>query len=465
MIEFENVLSHPLTDALGWGLLHFIWQGVVVTGLLAGTMFILEEHTTNLRYSVALVTLLLMPALLAATTWHIWTSSREVVVYSPMVSPGEFPAGRETAESLSTDLLEKSIITKPSRLVMTANQLEFLLPWFVFAWLIGVLFFFLQFVFRWRHVQQLKQQGITSVVAHWQGRLEHLCEKMKVTRPTCLLESSLVQVPTVIGWLRPAILLSTNSLTRLTSCQLEAILSHELAHIRRYDYLFNILQTVVGTLLFYHPAVWWISNRIRIEREHCCDDLAVKVFGDTLTYARALTELEQLRHSPSQLVVGAKGGSLLHRIRRLINATATQPDYPVRRLVGVFVILTIFTAGVAAHLSGIPITMARRFTIPPKRETAMPEQNISTLIEILRSESETKRVQAAYALSQIKDKTAVPSLIEALGDKSEQVRQQAAYALGQIGDKVAVPALMEILRDESEQVRQQAADALDRINN
>jgi len=250
MIEFENVLSHPLTRALGWGLLHFIWQGVVVTGLLVGTLFVLGGHTANLRYRVALGALLLMPVLLAATTWHIWTSSREVVVYSPMAPPREFPAGRETTESLLAEPLEKNAVTKPSRLAMTANQLEFLLPWFVFAWLIGVLVLFLQFVFRWTHVQRLKQQGITSVVAHWQGRLEHLCEKMKVTRPVYLLESSLVQVPTVIGWLRPAILLSTNSLTGLTPCQLEAILSHELAHIRRYDNLSICYRQRLGPYCF-----------------------------------------------------------------------------------------------------------------------------------------------------------------------------------------------------------------------
>ena len=406
MIEFENVLSHPLTRALGWGLLHFIWQGVIVTGLLVGTLFVLGGHTANLRYRVALGALLLMPVLLAATTWHIWASSREVAVYSPMVPSRELPSAREITESPSTAPLKQSAITKSSRSfaqrrLWSANQLEPFLPWFVFFWLVGVLVLFLRLVFGWTYTQRLKRQGITSVSAHWQERLTHLCERMRIRCPVCLLESSLFQVPTVIGWLRPAILFSTNSLIRLTPCQLEAILSHELAHIRRYDNLFNLLQTAVGTLLFYHPAVWWISNRIRIEREHCCDDLAVKVFGDTLTYARALTKLEQLRNSPSQLVIGAKGSSLLHRIRRLINAPATQPDCPVRRLVGVFVILTIFIAGVAAHLSGISITMARRFTIPPKRETSTLEQDISALIDTLRSESEQVRQQAADALDSI----------------------------------------------------------------
>ena len=105
----------------------------------------------------------------------------------------------------------------------------------------------------------------------------------------------------LIGWLRPVILFPASALTGLSAEQLEALLAHELAHIRRYDYLVNLLQTTVETLFFYHPAVWWVSAQVRQEREHCCDDLAVAACGDVLTYARALTALEQLRGSEPQL--------------------------------------------------------------------------------------------------------------------------------------------------------------------
>jgi len=132
----------------------------------------------------------------------------------------------------------------------------------------------------------------------------------------------LVEVPTVIGWLRPVILLPASALTGLSAEQLEALLAHELAHIRRYDYLVNLLQTTIETLFFYHPAVWWVSTQVRQEREHCCDDLAVAACGDVLTYARALTALEQLRGSEPQLAVAASGGSLLVRIQRLLRGRA-----------------------------------------------------------------------------------------------------------------------------------------------
>jgi len=292
MIRFGSVHLHLLMYALGLALLHFIWQGTIVASLLASSLFILKGHAASLRYGAALGAMLLMPALLAATMWRMWAS--------PFIL---------------------------SRLWST-DKLEFLLPWIVSVWLIGILFLSLRIVFGWTHAQRLKRQSVTFVVARWQKRLTHLCKRMKVTKSVCLLESALVQVPTAIGWLRPVILLPASVFIGLTPRQLESILAHELAHVRRYDYFFNLLQMVVETLLFYHPAVWWISSCIRIERERCCDDIAVKVCGDTRTYARALTILEELRNVLPQLAIAPRGGSLLHRIRRILNAPATQSKCP-----------------------------------------------------------------------------------------------------------------------------------------
>src|SRR5213075_1678041 len=137
---------------------------------------------------------------------------------------------------------------------------------------------------------------------------------MRLRRAVKLVESAAVEVPAVISWLRPVVLLPASTLTGLAPKQIEMVLAHELAHIRRHDFLVNILQAVVETLMFYHPAVWWMSRRLRIERENCCDDLAVAVCGDALQYARALTRLEELRGGP-RIALAANGGSLLTRVR------------------------------------------------------------------------------------------------------------------------------------------------------
>ncbi|HEX2523296.1 MAG TPA: M56 family metallopeptidase [Terriglobia bacterium] len=176
--------------------------------------------------------------------------------------------------------------------------------------------------------------------------MRRLCEQLQVRQTVLLFESARIQVPTVIGWLRPVILLPASALTGLTTPQLEAILAHELAHIRRHDYLVNLLQTAVETLLFYHPAVWWVSKQVRLEREHCCDDLAVSVQGDVLAYARALAELETRRTNEPQLAMAATGGSLLTHIERLLVGSQPRKAPHGPWLTGVMVVASLL--GVAA---------------------------------------------------------------------------------------------------------------------
>ena len=146
---------------------------------------------------------------------------------------------------------------------------------------------------------------------------------MRLSRVPHIVDSALVDVPTVVGWLRPLILLPVAALANLTPAQVDSILAHELAHVRRHDYLVNVLQTLTETLLFYHPAVWWVSARVRAEREHCCDEIAVEICGDAADYARALVELESWRVSSATMALAATGGSLFDRVRRIMRAPAT----------------------------------------------------------------------------------------------------------------------------------------------
>jgi uncharacterized protein involved in exopolysaccharide biosynthesis len=155
-----------------------------------------------------------------------------------------------------------------------------------------------------------------------------------VSRPVRLLKSALVEVPTVIGWFRPVILLPAATLSGLTPGHLEAILAHELAHVRRHDYMVNAFQCLVETLMFYHPVTWWISRCIREEREVCCDDLVIEVCGDRLAYACALATMEGLRGDLPELAFAASGGSLLNRIRRLLGVSSESGSVSIRQLSG-----------------------------------------------------------------------------------------------------------------------------------
>ena len=198
--------------------------------------------------------------------------------------------------------------------------------------------------------------------ADWQERLRALAGRLRVSRPVTMLESCLAETPAVVGYLRPAILIPAGLLTGLPPEQVEAILLHELAHIRRHDYAVNVLQTLVEGLLFYHPAVWWVSGVIRAERENCCDDVVVAVVGDARGYAAALAELEW-RRSVGQPALAARGGNLLRRIRRLL-----EPEGP-RSIAGPVLGAALLMASIAAVLMAWQPAAPRA---KPADATAMP---------------------------------------------------------------------------------------------
>ena len=151
----------------------------------------------------------------------------------------------------------------------------------------------------------------------------------------------------MVGYFRPVILLPVSLITSIPAAQLEAILAHELAHVQRHDFAVNLLQTLIETLFFYHPAVWWLSHRIRVERENCCDDLAVSVLDNRVEYGRALLALEELRGTTTSLALGVRGGSLLDRIQRLVRRDPAERTVGAVGIVGMGLLaLVILAVGV-----------------------------------------------------------------------------------------------------------------------
>ena len=275
---------------LGWTLLHFLWQGsaiALVWALLRA--FFRRSLSAQGRYLLACLALGAMAS-------------------APVITFLVLPAGTAAGHSIPPVI----------HWSLPAAVWHELIRGFVALWIAGVIVFSLRLAGGWRLVSQLRRTACPAE-PEWQRKLEEIARRVKTSRPVGLFVSSLVDVPTVIGWLRPAILLPLGALTGLPAEQVYALLAHELAHIRRYDYLAGILQSLAETLLFYHPAVWWISSEIRNERELCCDDAAVAASGDVLTYARALAQLETIRPARLSPAMAANGGSLLHRIRRLID--------------------------------------------------------------------------------------------------------------------------------------------------
>ena len=286
-----------ITRALSAALLHFVWQGLVVTILFWLALFLLRKRSAALRYAASCAVLAMLVVLPAVTTWTLY----------------EHPA----APGGTTVLVGTPEAADPS---MARGSFDWLLlaqAWAVPVWSCGVLLFSLRMVWGCTQIAALRRNG-EAADAQLRCAFSELAGRMGVTRPVRVLLSTVTDSPSVTGWLRPVVLLPISAAAGLTPDHLEAVFAHELAHIRRHDYLVNMLQMAAEALLFYHPAVWWISGRMRHERELCCDDLAVRACGGALSYARALTALEKMRAARAALAVGSTDGPLFYRIRRLV---------------------------------------------------------------------------------------------------------------------------------------------------
>lgn len=310
-------------ERIGWALLHFLWQGTAIAVFYAIVRRLLRHSlTAQGRYVLACVALLAM-------------------ISCPTL----------------TFLLTSEFSSRAAFTISVAAPQQFLNIVVTF-WLAGVLAFSIRLAGGWRYAARLRSIA-NPASPEWQGTLGRIAARLGATKAVQLLVSPLVQVPTVIGWLRPAILLPVDLLAGLPAGHVEALLAHELAHIRRHDYLANVLQGIAETVLFYHPAVWWISEQIRMEREQCCDDLAVAAGGDALAYAQALAELELRQPRRWKPVLAANGGSLVDRIRRLIDpAHATPERFPGRATATAMALLCLVGLGVVTIHASQPMSVA-----------------------------------------------------------------------------------------------------------
>ncbi|HBO42332.1 MAG TPA: hypothetical protein DD670_00005, partial [Planctomycetaceae bacterium] len=395
MSGFAGFVTHRAVEAIGWGLVHSVWQLALLALAFAGVRLALRKRSPAVRYALACIMLAIMALVPLATTWAVWSrveSSPKVAAARPAPSEPSIVASRAeptdvmrhepAVEATPPGVLPDSaaaaigspepppseaamrvepIIAPPVAPRWLATIREWL-PWLVAGWLLGVAGFSARLACGFVGTRRLRREATSPVSATVEDVLGRLAGRLGVRRAVRLVESALVEVPTLVGHLRPIILLPAAMLTGLTPRQLEAVLAHELAHVRRHDYLVNWIQTAIETVLFYHPAVWWVSREIRQERENCCDDLALSVCNDRIVYARALARVAELRSARyrsavAETAVAATGGSLLDRIRRIVGPPA---EGPTRRhawlagmlLLGVVLVATIGLMGVASDVAG-----------------------------------------------------------------------------------------------------------------
>jgi beta-lactamase regulating signal transducer with metallopeptidase domain/Leucine-rich repeat (LRR) protein len=304
---FKAMQGSGVVFRLGWTLFHTLWMGAGIAGLFAITLLILRRRSANARYLAGCAAIVVMVALPVGVFFVVsgsFTTSTvdgtlrpqitdipDAIVVEEITEPAVLLDGEGEALAPSAGGVQDSpgVVTVGTTLMTRVSlALEPALPWAVLSWVAGVFAISLWRLCGWIAAERLKRLGTRPCGRDLTEIVVRLVQAMHIGRPVRALESMLVSIPTVLGWLRPVILLPVGIATGLTPEQLQAVIAHELAHIRRYDYLVNLFQSLAEIILFYHPVVWFISRRIRTERENCCDDIVVAAGAGPFSYAESL---------------------------------------------------------------------------------------------------------------------------------------------------------------------------------
>src|SRR5713226_7481326 len=327
MSNFASWISPEILRTLGWTLVHFVWQGAGLAALFAVARAVCRSASA--RYALAVGALVLMMASPIVT--FTWLRAQA----NPAVRNG---AGGAAAWAGTSTQNATALPGSHAPIAKSRSEQPVALFWLVEAWFLGVLLLSLRTAGGLLLIERMRRKEISPVGTALLARCLALQRRMGLDRIIRYCECHRLDAPAVLGWFRPVVLLPVRALTGLTEEQIEAVIAHELAHIRRFDCFVNLFQIATETLLFYHPAVWWVSGRIRAEREHCCDDEAIAICGDAVNYARELTLMEEWRTAPA-LMMAANRSPLGERVMRLLGWDGKAGRIRAAGLAGSFVCL------------------------------------------------------------------------------------------------------------------------------
>jgi beta-lactamase regulating signal transducer with metallopeptidase domain len=372
-------MSFPI-HALCWTLLHSLWEGLLAAVAAGLVLLCTQRSSAALRYRLLTFVFFGLVAGVGATlVWELsatptvtvsaqtaWDARASITVSAggnlhnaasaAAAAPAQVPATPELASPWFVHALDKGAA------FFDAHAL-----FIVSAWLLILLTKLAQTGWSFVYVHRVRHRKVRPADGAWPDRLRDLALTLGLRRPITMLESGLIRVPMVVGYLKPVILVPMGILTQLPQDQLEAVLLHELAHIRRRDYLVNILQGLVEAVLFFNPAIWWISSLIREERENCCDDIAIRATHSKAQLIHALVAFQEysLVAIPEYAVAfPGRRNYLLDRVKRIVyNRNKTLNAMEKFLLGGCLVIAACLTLAFTPF--GRSFSATGRDTVPP----------------------------------------------------------------------------------------------------
>ncbi len=392
---------------IGWALVHSLWQVALVAFVVAGLFALMRHAPPTLRYAVGMAGLGLMLALpvvtafrttsavsrsFSSTALSTGTTGSETLADAERGRSGQLSSGLSApaasasatpSATVTTDGAKRAAETTPRPVgveslsafaagvrAIANRYVPLALPWMVAAWLLGLLVLSARLIGGITRTRRLTTHSTSRAEERVVLAVRRVSRTLGVDRLVRVLQSTSIDVPMVVGALRPIVVVPASLITGMTPWQLEMLLAHEIAHIRRYDYLGNLAQTVVETLLFYHPAARWLSERVRDERENCCDDIAVAACGDPAAYTATLLALEESRTDGLVFAAAATGGSLVKRARRLLVRESNHSDLGPRWIAGLITIVAALFTATQAVGGTVRTAFVREASVSPPRSIA-----------------------------------------------------------------------------------------------
>jgi beta-lactamase regulating signal transducer with metallopeptidase domain len=354
-MQLAEWLSPATLRLLALALLHFLWQGAALAALAYVLMGLCRSASA--RYAVGVATVVLMFVAPIASFLILRAQNQEA------------PPIGSTSETDNSAVVREAILERATHSTQGPENAPAYFLWLVEAWFAGVVLLSLRSAGGFLLVERLRRKESTPVTEGLLQMCLSLQRRMGLTRVIRYRESIRLDAPAVAGWIRPVVLLPMAAITGLSEEQLEAVIAHELAHIRRHDAFVQLFQVGVETLLFYHPAVWWLGKRVRTERENCCDDVAVTLCGSPVTYAKALTSMAASKAAP-QLAMAINRSPLVDRISRLLGANRGVQSFRSANLsAAVLCLVTALLAG-SAFLGNVHRVQAQTPVAAPAAQPA-----------------------------------------------------------------------------------------------
>lgn len=334
----KNLLSDHVINAISWTLLHSLWQGLIAA-LLASLVILFTRHAkAATRYNLLLGVFVLQ--LLAAG-----------VTFSVILNRSVDDSTVANTQTTSAIVLPQTTVDATAQTGFSERMYTYFnehAPLIVSIWLFVILLMLVKMMAELAYLQKLRSQKVFQPSDAWKEMVQRLSAEFSISKPVTLLESAIAKGPVVIGFLKPVILMPLSLLSNFSPEQIEAILRHELAHIRRNDYIVNMIQSVAEIIFFFNPSIWWISSLIRDEREHCCDELAVNGNMNKRVFVEALLSFQeyQLAGRFAQGFAGRRY-KMLHRVQRIFQIN-NKTAYPMTKII-LTTCVVIAVAGLSAY--------------------------------------------------------------------------------------------------------------------